>query len=89
MKITKITENEVKHLAILANLKLSDEEIKNYSSQLSAILDYIEQLNEVNTDNVEVTSSSADLQNVFREDESSDVQKLKEEKKYFKVKRIM
>ena len=59
---------DVKHIATLANLTLNDDEIELYGSQLDSTLEYIEQLNEVDTKNVEPTSQVTGLENVLRED---------------------
>ena len=63
-----IDEKEVQHVARLARLKLSPEELKRFSSQLSDIIDYISQLNELDTREVAPMSHPLDLTNVFRED---------------------
>ncbi|ETX04703.1 Asp-tRNA(Asn)/Glu-tRNA(Gln) amidotransferase subunit GatC [Candidatus Entotheonella palauensis] len=63
-----ISPEQVAHLAHLARLKLSESEQEQFTAQLGAILDYMEQLNEVPTDGVEPTSHVLDLVNVFRED---------------------
>lgn len=60
---------QVRHVANLARLKLTDEEEKTFAGQLSAVLDYINQLNELDTDNVTPTSHALDIKNVMREDE--------------------
>lgn len=49
----KISEEEVRYVAKLANLELTPEEIKTFTNQLSSILEHMEALNEVSTDNVE------------------------------------
>ena len=59
---------EVDHVAHLARLALSPEEQQRFTEQLNAILAYMEQLNEVPTDDVEPTSHVLDLVNVFRDD---------------------
>ncbi len=64
-----VSRQEVEHIANLARLSLSEEEIELYQSQLSKILDYIEQLSELDTTDVEPTSHVVNLRNVFREDE--------------------
>lgn len=61
----------VKHVAKLANLTLTSEEEEKYSEQLSKILDYIEQLNKVDTSNVEPTFNVSGSFNKFRTDETS------------------
>jgi aspartyl-tRNA(Asn)/glutamyl-tRNA(Gln) amidotransferase subunit C len=63
-----ISSEEVAHVAHLARLHLSEAEQEQFTAQLGAILDYMEQLNEVPTDGVEPTSHVLDLVNVFRED---------------------
>lgn len=60
---------DVKKVAKLANLPLSDSEEEKYSVQLSKILEYIDQLNKVNTDNVEPTYNVSGLSNIMRSDE--------------------
>lgn len=61
---------DVKHVAKLANLPLTSEEEEKYSEQLSQILDYMEQLNQVDTSNVEPTFNVSGQNNVMREDET-------------------
>lgn len=58
----------VRHVAKLANLPLGDEEVGKLESQLVETLEYVEQLNEVDTKNVEPTSQVTGLENVTRED---------------------
>lgn len=64
----KLTKQQVHHVAKLARLGLSDAEIEKFQVQLSAILEYVEQLNEVNTDGVEPTAQVTGLANVTRQD---------------------
>ena len=64
-----LSEKDVKHIAKLARLKLSDKEIIKFSKQLSDILQYIEQLNELNTSGTEETSQVTGLKNVTQSDE--------------------
>lgn len=64
-----LSQEDVKHIAKLARLKLTDEEISKFSGQLSDILKYVEQLEEVNTDGVEETSQVTGLKNVTQSDE--------------------
>jgi aspartyl-tRNA(Asn)/glutamyl-tRNA(Gln) amidotransferase subunit C len=63
-----ISAAQVEHVAQLARLALSDEEKQHLTEQLNAILTYMEQLNEVPTENVEPTAHVLDLVNVFRDD---------------------
>ena len=65
---SKLTEDEVKHVAKLARLDLSGEEMKKFQEQLSEILDYFEVLKELNTEKVEPTSQVTGLEDVFRND---------------------
>jgi len=74
----KLSKEEVEHIAALARLRLSDEEKEKYSEQLSAILDYIGQLQTVNTKSVEPTSQVTGLINITREDEVRESQIFKE-----------
>ncbi len=63
-----ISRDEVKYIAGLARLTLTEDEITLYTQQLSDILGYIEQLNELDVDNVEPMSHVLDIINVMRED---------------------
>ncbi len=65
----KLTEEEVRHVAKLARLKCSDAEIKEFTGQLGAILEYVAQLEEVDTENVEPLAHCLPVHNVFRKDE--------------------
>ena len=65
----KISQEEIKHIALLARLGLTEEEIELYSGQLSSILDYVELLKEVDANGVEPTAQVTGLENVMREDE--------------------
>lgn len=64
----KISQEEVKHIAQLARIELTQEEIEQFSQQLSDVLGYIEQLQEVDTNNVKPISQVTGQVNVFRED---------------------
>ncbi|MDX9892825.1 MAG: Asp-tRNA(Asn)/Glu-tRNA(Gln) amidotransferase subunit GatC [Patescibacteria group bacterium] len=64
-----LTRDEVKHIAHLARLRLNDEEVERYTTQLSAILEYVEQLQAVDTTGVEPTAQVTGLENVTRLDE--------------------
>ncbi len=74
----KISEEEVKHIAYLARIKLSDEEVKMYTKQLETILEYMDKLNELDTKNIEPVShiisvlKNTNLQCNYREDEAKD-----------------
>jgi aspartyl-tRNA(Asn)/glutamyl-tRNA(Gln) amidotransferase subunit C len=68
----QLSRQEIEHIAKLARLELSEDEIKLYGTQLTGILNFIDQLQEVNTDNIEPTAQITGLNNVFREDEVVD-----------------
>ena len=63
-----LTREQVRHIAELAKLKLSDDEISRMTAQLSAILDYAARLQELDTDTIPPTASVVPLQNVMRAD---------------------
>jgi aspartyl-tRNA(Asn)/glutamyl-tRNA(Gln) amidotransferase subunit C len=65
-----ITIKDVEHVANLARLELSEEEKNKFTEQLNAILKYVEQLNQLDTEHVEPTSHVMPLYNVMREDEA-------------------
>jgi aspartyl-tRNA(Asn)/glutamyl-tRNA(Gln) amidotransferase subunit C len=65
----KITEETVRHVAKLARLALSDEDVAKLAPQLSEIMDYNEQLQAVPLDDIPPTSHSLELYNALREDE--------------------
>lgn len=64
----KIDEKQVRHIAHLARLKLSDAEVTRFGEQLSGILEYVEKLGEVDTDGIEPTAHALPVNNVFRND---------------------
>jgi len=67
--MAKITIKEVVHVAGLAKLNLNKEEISKFQKQLSSVVDYISQLSQVDTSNLEPTSQTTGLENVLRSDE--------------------
>lgn len=70
MKKEKISQTEVEHIAHLARIKLFDQEKKKFSSELSSILDYVEKLNELDTEKIRPTSHVIGLSNVMRQDKA-------------------
>lgn len=64
----RIDENQVRHIAHLARLRLSDEEVARLGSQLSDVVAYVEKLSEVATDGIEPTAHPLPVSNVLRED---------------------
>lgn len=63
-----ITANEVKHVASLAKLEFTDEELQKFTGQMDEIINMVEQLGEVDTTEVPVTSTVTEEVNVMRED---------------------
>lgn len=63
-----VTRKDIEKIAELANLKFSEEELENFSSQMNEILAYMDKLNELNTENVEPLSHPVEQSNVFRDD---------------------
>ncbi|NIA06730.1 MAG: Asp-tRNA(Asn)/Glu-tRNA(Gln) amidotransferase subunit GatC [Actinobacteria bacterium] len=68
----KIGPEQVRKVAHLARIKLSESEVEQFSEQLSDILTYVDQLNELDTSNVEPTTHPLRLSNVFRKDEAGE-----------------
>jgi len=63
-----VTRKEVEHIAELARLELTNIELEEYTVQLNKILEYVEKLNELNTENIQPLSHPIEGANVFRED---------------------
>jgi aspartyl-tRNA(Asn)/glutamyl-tRNA(Gln) amidotransferase subunit C len=63
-----LTRQDVEKVALLARLKLSDDELARMTVQLAQIVGYVEQLNELDTDEVEPMAHAVELVNVFRAD---------------------
>lgn len=64
-----LTKEQIKHIANLARLELSEAEELKYGQQLSAVLGYVDKLNEVDTSKTDITAQVSGLLNVWREDE--------------------
>ena len=64
----KIDEAQVRKVARLSRLDLTEAEVEEFTGQLSAILDYVEKMNELDTDRVEPLAHCLPISNVFRED---------------------
>ena len=94
--MTKITKEEVKKVAHLARLELNEDEINNHSEQLEKILEYIKQLEKIDTNDVPCTTRAIEVINVFRKDEKKDSDCTEDildlgpskEEQYFKVPKI-
>ena len=65
----KLNKQQIQNIANLARLELSEVELEKYGDQLSAVLSYIDQLKEVDTEKVEPTAQITGLVNVLRKDE--------------------
>lgn len=98
-KKKELSKDEIIHLAKLANLHLSEEEIKKYQQQLTETLDYVKNLDELKTEKVIPTPHTINLTNVEFKDGKKDVRRLDQNQTlansknkkngYFMVKRIM
>jgi aspartyl-tRNA(Asn)/glutamyl-tRNA(Gln) amidotransferase subunit C len=64
-----IDRDQVLHVARLARLRLSEDEIEQMSRELSTVLDHIEKISELDLEGVEPTSHVVELENVLRADE--------------------
>ena len=95
--MTKINKEEVKKVAHLARLELNDHEINNHAEQLEKILEYIKQLEKIDTDGVSSTTRAIEVINVLRKDEKKNSDCTDEllelapsrEDKFFKVPKII
>tara|TARA_B100001287_G_C22471791_1_gene430029 strand:+ start:209 stop:502 length:294 start_codon:yes stop_codon:yes gene_type:complete len=67
--MSRISKEEVSKVAKLAKLKLNEEQIDNHAIQLEKILDYINQLEKIDTTNVPCTTRAIEVINNFRSDE--------------------
>ena len=63
-----LSEKDVQYVAKLARLEVTNEEVAKYTQQLANILQYVEQLNQLDTSNVEPLTHPLDMKNVFLED---------------------
>ena len=93
----RISSDEVKKVAQLARLELNDNEINQHAEQLEKILEYIKQLEKINTENVPCTTRAIEVVNVLRKDEKKNYENSEEildlapsrENKFFKVPKII
>jgi aspartyl-tRNA(Asn)/glutamyl-tRNA(Gln) amidotransferase subunit C len=65
----KLTDEEVRHIALLARLGVSDAEVEKFREQLSNILENMDILKQADTEGLAPTSQSVSLENVYRPDE--------------------
>lgn len=70
--MANISISDVHHLAALSNLTLSDSEADSLRVDIDGIVNYIEELQELNTEGIKPTYQVTDLENVWREDEIID-----------------
>lgn len=66
--MSTITTDDVRHLAQLSNIQLTDPEVEDLQVDLANIVNYIDQLNELDTSGVEPTYQVTGLENVWRDD---------------------
>ena len=69
--MTRISKEEAKHVANLARLAITEEETEMFTKQLDSIITFPEQLNELDTTNIEPTTHVLHMKNVLREDKPS------------------
>ncbi|HVO86781.1 MAG TPA: Asp-tRNA(Asn)/Glu-tRNA(Gln) amidotransferase subunit GatC [Candidatus Binatia bacterium] len=96
--MSKLSRDDVLKLAQLSKLRLTDDEIEKFRTELSSILDYVEQLDKVDTDGLSPTYQVTRLKSVMRDDEPIDYGVSPEEllknapavtDNQFKVKRVL
>ena len=95
--MSKITKDEVIKVAQLARLELNENQINNHAKQLEKILEYIKQLEKIDTDNIPCTTRAIEVINVLRKDKNKNSDCTDEllelgpsrEDKYFKVPKII
>ena len=93
----RISSDEVKKVAQLARLELNENEINQHAEQLEKILEYIKQLEKINTENIPCTTRAIEVVNVLRKDEKKNYENSEEildlapsrENKFFKVPKII
>ena len=93
----RISSDEVKKVAQLARLELNEIEIQQHVERLEKILDYIKQLEKINTDDIPCTTRAIEVVNVLRKDEKIDYGNSEDlldlapsrENKFFKVPKII
>ncbi len=93
----RISSDEVKNVSQLARLELNESEINQHAEQLEKILEYIKQLEKINTENVPCTTRAIEVVNVLRKDEKKNYENSEEildlapsrENKFFKVPKII
>ena len=92
-----LSEEEVKKIGQMARIELTETEVMKYQKELSSLLDYVNVLQEVNTDGLEIGSSVTGLENVTRPDVAKSIDYQEEimvnapqtKDRYYKVKSIL
>lgn len=92
-----LSEEEVRKVAEMARIALTDEEVAKFQKDLSSVLDYVDVLKEVDTEGLEIVSSVTGLENVTRPDVARTIDYQEEimanaperKEKYYKVKSIL
>ena len=69
--MNRISEDQVKKVAELARLKLDNNQVKHHAEQIEKILDYINQLEKIDTEGVVCTTRAIEVTNVLRSDENN------------------
>ncbi len=97
--MAKLTDKDILHVAKLAKLDLTKEEIDKFAPQLSSVINYFDELKEIETERIEPTSQTTGLENIKRKDEIIGNEILVQEEAllgtdkthngYFKVKAIL
>ena len=95
--MTKISSSDVRKVAHLARLELPEDQIETYTSQIEEILSYVEQLQEIDTQNIHPTTRAVEVVNEMREDLVEDNDSREEilnqaphrEGEYFRVPKIL
>ncbi len=93
----KITKDDLRYVARLARIELTDREVASFTPQLGKVLEYMDKLNKLNTANVEPTSHVLPLRNIYRLDKMTPSLKQNEvlrcapdkHKDFFKVPRVI
>ena len=67
-EIMELSEAEVRHVAALARLDLSDKEVESLAKDMNQILGYVAKLNELDTDDVEPTTHVVEMSTPYRDD---------------------
>ena len=65
----EVSHETIKHLADLSDFSLNEEEIESLTTDLKSIINYISQLDELGTDNIEPTYQVFEMENIWRDDE--------------------